>query len=110
MFLNPRAELRIPLGSSVETALFLDAGNLWTDPARVNAFELRYAVGTGLRIATPIGPLVFDYGFNVDRVLDELFPKSRQQAILGGHRCLPLQHRLVLTTRHIRNGCARHSP
>ncbi|HKO52351.1 MAG TPA: POTRA domain-containing protein [Polyangiaceae bacterium] len=74
IFLNPRAELRIPVGSSVETALFLDAGNLWTDPARVNAFELRYAVGTGLRIATPIGPLVFDYGFNVDRVLDEMFP------------------------------------
>src|SRR6478735_3867304 len=74
MFLNPRAELRIPLGSSVETALFLDAGNLWTDPTRINVLELRYAVGTGLRIATPIGPLVFDYGFNVDRVLDDLFP------------------------------------
>jgi outer membrane protein insertion porin family len=74
VFLNPRVELRIPVGSSVETALFLDAGNLWTDPARVNALELRYAVGTGLRIATPIGPLVFDYGFNADRVLDQLFP------------------------------------
>ena len=74
MFLNPRAELRIPVVSSVETALFLDAGNLWTDPTRVNALQLRYAVGTGLRIATPIGPLVFDYGFNVDRVLDDLFP------------------------------------
>ena len=79
MFLNPRAELRIPVGSSVETALFVDAGNLWTDPARVNAFELRYAVGTGLRIATPIGPLVFDYGFNVDRVLDRLFPNRDNQ-------------------------------
>ena len=55
-------------------ALFVDAGNLWTDPKRVNVLELRYAVGTGLRIATPIGPLVFDYGFNVDRVLDDLFP------------------------------------
>jgi outer membrane protein assembly factor BamA len=74
MFLNPRAELRIPVASSVETALFVDAGNLWTDPKRVNVLELRYAVGTGLRIATPIGPLVFDYGFNVDRVLDDLFP------------------------------------
>lgn len=74
MFLNPRAELRIPVASSIETALFVDAGNLWTDPKRVNALELRYAVGTGLRIATPIGPLVFDYGFNVDRVLDDLFP------------------------------------
>ena len=79
VFLNPRAELRVPLGGSVETALFLDAGNLWTDPARVEPFELRYAVGTGLRIATPIGPLVFDYGFNVDRVLDDIFPKRDKQ-------------------------------
>ncbi|HEY5376531.1 MAG TPA: POTRA domain-containing protein [Polyangiaceae bacterium] len=79
VFVNPRAELRIPVGSSVETALFLDAGNLWTDPARVQPLDLRYAVGTGLRIATPIGPLVFDYGFNVDRVLDDFFPKRENQ-------------------------------
>jgi len=74
VFVNPRAELRIPVAGSFETALFLDAGNLWTDPARLNPLDLRYAIGTGLRIATPIGPLVFDYGFNVDRVLDDLFP------------------------------------
>ncbi|HEY3665815.1 MAG TPA: BamA/TamA family outer membrane protein, partial [Polyangiaceae bacterium] len=79
IFVNPRAELRIPVGNSVETALFLDAGNLWTDPTRVQPLDLRYAVGTGLRIATPIGPLVFDYGFNVDRVLDDLFPKRDNQ-------------------------------
>src|SRR5690606_1698598 len=29
-FINPRAELRIPLTTSVSTALFVDAGNLWT--------------------------------------------------------------------------------
>jgi len=79
IFFNPRAELRIPLGGSVETAVFLDSGNLWTDPRLANPFDLRYAVGTGLRIATPIGPLVFDYGLNVDRVLDGLFPKRDNQ-------------------------------
>ena len=79
VFVNPRAELRIPVDSSVETALFVDAGNLWTDPAHVQPLDLRYAVGTGLRIATPIGPLVFDYGFNVDRVLDDFFPKRENQ-------------------------------
>jgi outer membrane protein assembly factor BamA len=73
-FVNPRAELRIPLTGSVQTALFVDAGNLWTDPRRVNPLSLRYAVGSGVRISTPIGPLVFDYGLNADRVLDELFP------------------------------------
>ena len=28
---------------------------------------LRYALGAGLRIGTPIGPLAFDYGFNLIR-------------------------------------------
>src|SRR5690606_24529805 len=28
VFINPRAELRIPLGGSLATAIFLDAGNL----------------------------------------------------------------------------------
>jgi len=79
IFVNPRAELRIPLSTNVQTALFVDAGNLWTDPDKLNAFDLRYAAGTGIRIATPIGPLVFDYGFNIDRVLDKLDPNRKDQ-------------------------------
>jgi outer membrane protein assembly factor BamA len=79
IFINPRAELRIPLGGSVETAVFVDTGNLWTDPRSMQPWRLRYAVGTGLRVATPIGPLVFDYGFNMDRVLDDVFPSRGSQ-------------------------------
>ena len=78
-FINPRLELRIPLSGSVQTAMFLDSGNLWRKPDLVNPSKLRYAVGSGLRIGTPIGPLVFDYGFNVDRVLDKLFPYRTRQ-------------------------------
>jgi outer membrane translocation and assembly module TamA len=76
-FVKPRAELRITLTGTLRTALFLDTGNLWTSADRDVIFpvRLRYAVGTGLRVGTPIGPLVFDYGFNVERVLDRLFPK-----------------------------------
>jgi outer membrane protein insertion porin family len=65
--MNPRAELRIPLGGVWATALFADAGNLWLDVAEVNPFELRYAAGTGLRANTPIGPLALDLGANLDR-------------------------------------------
>ncbi len=79
-YVNPRLELRIPITKTVQTALFLDTGNLWKDPNKVlENLRLRYAVGTGLRIATPIGPLAFDYGFNVDRVLDQIFPNRKNQ-------------------------------
>lgn len=67
LMLNPRAELRIPLGGAFQTALFLDSGNLWLDPTTVNPTHLRYAAGTGLRATTPVGPLALDIGFNLDR-------------------------------------------
>ncbi|MFO0570367.1 MAG: BamA/TamA family outer membrane protein, partial [Polyangiaceae bacterium] len=72
-------ELRIPLSGNVQTGLFLDSGNLWRDPQKVNPLRLRYAVGSGLRIGTPIGPLVFDYGFNVERILDQIDPSRTEQ-------------------------------
>lgn len=72
-FINPRAELRIAILSGIETALFLDAGNLWADRSQIDLTRLRYALGTGLRFDTPVGPLVFDYGFNIDRVLDGIY-------------------------------------
>ncbi len=66
---NPRFELRFPLRSPVDAAVFTDIGNLWNDPADVfqGGFVLRADVGFGLRVQTPVGPLVFDYGFNVTR-------------------------------------------
>lgn len=67
VFINPRAELRIPLTSVVHTTLFLDAGNLWVEPDAFEPWTLRYATGSGLRIATPIGPVAFDYGINLER-------------------------------------------
>jgi outer membrane protein assembly factor BamA len=87
-FVNPRAEFRIPLTHTVHTTLFLDAGNVWTQAPSwltlfkpdannasamsINYWRWRYSVGTGLRLGTPIGPLAFDYGFNVERILDAL--------------------------------------
>jgi outer membrane protein insertion porin family len=48
--------------------VFVDAGNLWKDPATVDLFNFRFAAGAGLRIVTPIGPLALDYGINLGNV------------------------------------------
>jgi outer membrane protein assembly factor BamA len=73
LMVNPRVELRIPVYSVLETVVFLDTGNLWADasyPFQGHGFPLRTAVGTGLRLQTPIGPIVLDYGLNLSRLID----------------------------------------
>ncbi|MFT3769358.1 MAG: BamA/TamA family outer membrane protein [Minicystis sp.] len=64
--INPRLELRVPVTSLLNLGAFLDTGNLWVDPSQINA-SLRYALGAGVRIGTPIGPLALDYGINLVR-------------------------------------------
>jgi len=63
-FLVAKTELRFPVYHSLEGDLFVDLGNLWLDPARFTLSDLRVNFGTGLRFLTPIGPAVFDLGFN----------------------------------------------
>jgi outer membrane protein assembly factor BamA len=70
LVVNGKFELRIPVRGPVETVLFGDVGNLWANPAypfRKGAFPMRAAVGTGIRIQTPIAPIAADYGFNITR-------------------------------------------
>lgn len=70
LMINERLEIRIPIKGPFETVVFGDLGNLWIDPTypfRKGVFPIRAAVGTGLRVQTPVGPLAVDYGFNVTR-------------------------------------------
>lgn len=62
------AELRIPLGSSLQLVLFNDTGDAWGSiyqgsglEQSVN-FSLQDAVGVGLRVNTPLGVIGVDYG------------------------------------------------
>jgi outer membrane protein assembly factor BamA len=70
LMINERVELRIPIRGPFETVVFGDFGNLWIDPKypfQRGKFPIRAAVGSGLRVQTPVGPLAVDYGFNVTR-------------------------------------------
>ena len=47
---------------------FLDGGNVWTQSWGVNLSDLRYDVGPGLRYQTPIGPIRFDFGYQLNPI------------------------------------------
>lgn len=58
-------EVRFPLFWRLNAVAFIDAGNTWSEEYTYRLNELAYAVGPGLRIETPIGPIRFDVGFPV---------------------------------------------
>ncbi len=62
-----RAELRFPISGDVQGGLFTDIGNVWAVWETVDLLRLRYTVGAGIRLATPVGPIALDYGINLSR-------------------------------------------
>ncbi len=59
--LEGSAEMRFSVGSKFILAMFLDAGNVWTDAFTYKLKELRYSAGVGLKFKTPIGPAGIDF-------------------------------------------------
>jgi outer membrane protein insertion porin family/translocation and assembly module TamA len=67
-FLSTSVELRAPLWRKLGGVIFVDAGNVWTDPWNVDLGDLRVDVGPGLRYDTPIGPLRVDLGYQLNPI------------------------------------------
>jgi outer membrane protein insertion porin family len=74
------AELRRPILSFVHIAGFYDTGNVFSTFGDIDFSEFSHALGAGLRIKTPFGPLRIDYGYNVN-----LPPELRLQGLKRGH-------------------------
>jgi outer membrane protein insertion porin family len=75
------SEARVALKGKLGGVLFFDAGNVWTDLRTVDFGQIRYDVGTGLRYATPVGPIRLDWGYQLNPIPGLLVngqPQTRQ--------------------------------
>ena len=73
-------ELRAVIRGNLGGVLFLDGGNVWTSGWTIKLDDLRYAVGPGIRYMTPVGPVRFDVGWQLNPIpglLVEGEPQSR---------------------------------
>lgn len=61
-------EARFGIRGKVGGVLFIDGGNVWEGPWEVQLNKLRWAVGPGIRYDTPIGPMRFDLGVQVNPI------------------------------------------
>ena len=62
------SEARLSLGSNLGAVAFIDAGNVWSGDLQWKLNDLRYAVGPGLRYETPVGPIRFDLGYQLNEI------------------------------------------
>jgi outer membrane protein assembly complex protein YaeT len=79
--LEMSTEARFGIRGKLRGVLFVDGGNAWVDAWAVRLRDLRWAAGPGIRYDTPIGPLRFDVGIQlnpIDGLLIEGTPEKRK--------------------------------
>jgi outer membrane protein assembly complex protein YaeT len=66
--LDGSTEVRFPIWRRLGGVAFLDYGNVWAKAWEFDVKDLRYAVGSGLRYQTPIGPARIDFGYQLNPI------------------------------------------
>jgi outer membrane protein assembly factor BamA len=61
-------EVRFPLFWVLESALFVDVGQVWERWENVNLRDLKVGVGPSLMLRSPVGPIRFDVGLRLSEV------------------------------------------
>ena len=73
-------EFRFPIYKFIGGALFVDTGNVWNKFSDIQEILPRVAMGSGLRLDTPLGPARVDIGVPVVREFKPLFYVQLGQA------------------------------
>ena len=76
-----RAELVREIKKPIHLALFYDLGQVYSDYEDLNFSNPSQAVGLSARIHLPIGPIRFEYGYNLNRKVKE--PKGTFHFTIG---------------------------
>jgi outer membrane protein insertion porin family len=64
------AEMRFPIYKIIGGVIFIDGGNIWQEYDEIDS-HLRWGIGAGLRLLTPLGSIRLDYGLKLGRQPDE---------------------------------------
>jgi outer membrane protein assembly factor BamA len=79
------SEVRVPLWGKFGAVAFFDYGNVWPGAAEFDLRDMRRAIGPGLRYTTPIGPVRFDLGYQLNPIEGLLVDGAPQKRPLRIH-------------------------
>jgi outer membrane protein insertion porin family len=60
-------EYTYPIFSFLKAATFYDVGNVWSKADKIGSGGFKSGVGLGIRLKTPIGPVMVDYGIPLNK-------------------------------------------
>lgn len=66
--LETMIEVRMPVTTNIGGVVFLDGGNVWPGEYDFNVSDMKYDVGAGIRYKTRVGPLRFDFGWQLTKI------------------------------------------